>query len=177
MTTCLKDRITRWRHTRGYGVHSPLAYSIVKECIRPQKIYGFYSDAYLEFEFHEDRKGLRNAKMTLRLVNLLRPARIWMPAADRRLTTALGMSFPDITFATSKDCPKNVDLIITSGAMDLYGMWGKMAGTEECAMIIFGKLAADSTSGWNNPPTMELAGREFTILLRRSSMDYTHYLI
>ncbi|MDE5840009.1 MAG: hypothetical protein K2H49_03730 [Muribaculaceae bacterium] len=177
MTTCLKEHIERWRHTRGYGVHSPLAFRIVKECIRPEKIYGFYSDAYLDFEYNEDRKGLRNAKMTIRLVNLLRPSRIWMPAADRRLRTALGMSFPNIHVATQKDCPKNVDLIITSSERNLDLIWEKMTGTDECAMLIFGKPAYDSTYEWTDPPTMELSGTDFTILLRKSAMDHTYYLI
>ena len=163
--------IRRWRHTRGYGVHSPLAFRIVKECVRPDKRYGFYSDAYLDFEYHEDRKGLRHAKLALRLINLLRPKRVWIPGGDRHLCTALKMSFPKIQFATNKECPKSVDFIVCNSG-EHQAMWKKMDGIEECGMLVFGKEPDKIERA-----TLMLISGTFTIILRREGMDFVSYSI
>lgn len=168
----LKDYIGRWRHTRGYGVHSPLAYRIVKECVRPDKKYGFYSDAYLDFEYHEDRKGLKNVKMAIRLVNLLRPSCIWYPNGDKRLCSALKMSFPKIQVATQKECPKNVDFIISHGNRNTKDMWSRMDDMPECSMVVFGK-ELETIEG----ATLIICSKDFTIAIRRIGMDFVSYRI
>ena len=33
-----------WRHTRGFGVHSPFAFRLVTEAIRPSRGYAYYSE-------------------------------------------------------------------------------------------------------------------------------------
>ncbi len=166
------DYIERWRHTRGYGVHSPLAYRIVKDCIRPDQKYAFYSDAYLDFEYHQDRKHLKNAKMALRLIHLLRPKRIWMPGCDKRLCTALKMSFPKIQLATQKECPKNVDFIICDSNRNPNDIWEKMDDQAECGMIVFGKELNSMECA-----TMILCSKDFTIILRREAMDFIRYSV
>lgn len=164
--------INRWRHTLGYGVHSPLAYRIVKDCIRPDKKYGFYSDAYIDFEFHEDRRALRNAKMTIRLINLIRPQRIWYPNGDKRLCSALKMSFPKIYVAAQKECPKNVDFIIIHGSRNPKEMWRKMDDMPECGMVMSGNNE-DLFEG----ATLEIRNKAFTIVLRRVGMDFISYSV
>lgn len=164
--------IERWRHIHGYGVHSPMAYRIVKDCIRHDSKYAFYSDAYLDFEYHEDRKGLKNAKMALRLINLIRPRRIWIPIGDKRLCTALKISFPKIHLATQKECPKNVDFIICNGMGDCNEIWGKMKAHPECGMLVFGK-ELDSMED----ATLIMNAKDFTIILRREGMDFVCYPI
>ncbi len=168
----LKEYVERWRHTRGYGVHSPLAYRIVKDCIRPDRRYAFYSDAYLDFEYHEDRKGLKNAKMALRLINMLRPKRIWILGGDKRLCTALKMSFPKIQLATQKECPKNIDFIICKGSENMEDIWGKMESLSECGMLVFGKELNSMENA-----TMILCSKDFSIILRREGMDFVSYSV
>ncbi|MDE6272422.1 MAG: hypothetical protein K2M31_05385 [Muribaculaceae bacterium] len=34
----------RWRHTRGFGIHSPFAYRLVTEAIRPARGYAYYHE-------------------------------------------------------------------------------------------------------------------------------------
>ncbi|MDE6697589.1 MAG: hypothetical protein K2K25_11985 [Muribaculaceae bacterium] len=169
--------INSWRHTRGYGVHSPLAFKIVKECVRPDSRYGFYSDAFLDFEYHEDRKSLKNARLAIRLINLLRPSRIWYPNGDKRLCTALKMSFPSIHLSTQKECPKNVNFIISSGCRDIKGMWEKMDGSDECTMLIFSKIKEEEPLGMGKTPSMILYGRNFTIMIRRVGMERICYTL
>lgn len=164
--------INRWRHARGYGVHSPLAYSIMKECVRPDKKYGFYSDAYIDFEYHEDRDGLRNARMAIRLINLIRPQRIWYPNGDKRLCNALKMSFPKIHVSTQKECQKNVDFIISHGNRNPNEMWRQMNDLSECGMVVFGK-ELETMDG----ATLIICNKVFTIAIRRVGMDFVSYRI
>ena len=44
------DRYRRWRHSRGYGIHSPLAYNLVTEALYLRHGYSYYieSDARLD---------------------------------------------------------------------------------------------------------------------------------
>lgn len=162
--------IRRWRHTHGYGVHSPLAYTIVKECIRHDKRYGFYSDPYLDFEYHEDRRGLRRARLIIRLLNLLRPSHVWMPAADKRIMTAIKMIMPELRVATQRGCPKDVDFIIMFDSADTDRIWNNMDDREECGMVAFGK-PGDSPER----VTLEIESKDFCILLRRIGMHKIKY--
>ena len=34
----------RWRHTRGFGVHSPFAFRLVTEAIHPPRGYAYYAE-------------------------------------------------------------------------------------------------------------------------------------
>lgn len=167
---CIKNYIMRWRHTRGYGVHSPLAFRIVKECIRPDIRYGFYCDAYLDFEYHSDRLALRHARLIIRLLHLLRPSHVWMPAADKRIVTAIRMIMPKLRIATQKECPKDTDFIVSPDRKDIAALWHKMDALEECGMLAFG-LTEETPQG----ATLELESRDYRLLLRRPGMQKIKY--
>ncbi len=38
------NKYRRWRHSRGFGIHSPFAYRIVKEALYPQRGYQYYAE-------------------------------------------------------------------------------------------------------------------------------------
>lgn len=40
----LFDRFCRWRHSRGFGIHSPWAYRLVTEAIYPARGYLYYDE-------------------------------------------------------------------------------------------------------------------------------------
>lgn len=40
----LRQLFIRWRHSRGYGIHSPYAYRLVKEAICPDRGYLYYEE-------------------------------------------------------------------------------------------------------------------------------------
>lgn len=166
------EYINRWRHTRGYGVHSPLAYRIVKECIRPDERYGFYSDAYIDYEFRKEGKVRQNARMLIRLINLLHPKRIWIPNCDKRIKTALGISFPNIHFTTHKDCPKDADMIVDFGDNDCGNLWKRFDGKSECSLVSFTKNRERTAV---DGPTLTLQAKDYSIMLRREGMDTICY--
>lgn len=54
----------RWRHTRGYGVHSPFAFRIVGRVIRMPRGYKYYRESALDALNHAERD---DATLLLRL--------------------------------------------------------------------------------------------------------------
>ena len=71
----------RWRHTRGYGVHSPFAFRLVTNVVHPGD-YSWYGYADIDRTFPDtvDRKVRREARMLLRLVAELRPRAVFLPS-------------------------------------------------------------------------------------------------
>lgn len=45
----IADSYKRWRHGRGFGVHSPFAYRFVNDIVRTRRGYGYYAGPELEY--------------------------------------------------------------------------------------------------------------------------------
>ncbi|MDE6298719.1 MAG: hypothetical protein K2M10_03615 [Muribaculaceae bacterium] len=78
----------RWRHSKGFGVHSPFAYDVVTTAVRPGK-YGFYGYEAIDEAFFLSGKGIigrmrHDARLLLRMVYVLGIKRVFM-AADTPL--------------------------------------------------------------------------------------------
>ncbi|MCH5235942.1 MAG: hypothetical protein J1E16_11675 [Muribaculaceae bacterium] len=69
----------RWRHSKGYGVHSPYAYRFITEVLRPGN-YGYYAYDHLTTlnrNFKEHRSSFfREARFLIRLAIFLHTKRI-----------------------------------------------------------------------------------------------------
>ena len=78
----------RWRHSKGFGVHSPYAYKFVTNVLRLRD-YGFYSyheiDSHLSSKEIHDYRFLKLIRFTIRLVNFLNTRRIITPSFCSRL--------------------------------------------------------------------------------------------
>ncbi len=72
----------RLRHTYGFGVHSPFAYRMVKDVVRPGRGYVWYGyediDAGVNSR-HASLKIERQAKMFHRLLCFLHPGSLFLP--------------------------------------------------------------------------------------------------
>lgn len=68
----------RLRHGRGYGVHSPLAYRMVREVLCPSDAYGYYVYDSLPQMVKRYRPTLsvHDLKLIYRLLHELRPASV-----------------------------------------------------------------------------------------------------
>ena len=76
----LLDALGRWRHSRGYGVHSPFGYELVTRAVRPVGCawYGYSAiDGAMGHSF--DLNVRSQARMLLRLTALLQPDSVFLP--------------------------------------------------------------------------------------------------
>ena len=76
----LGERFLRWRATRGYGVHSPTAYRLLRNVVKPSPKFMYYGEEKLELQPDLNRKVARRARILLRLTAELQPASVWISA-------------------------------------------------------------------------------------------------
>lgn len=81
--------VNRWRHSHGYGVHSPRAFELVENVLRcPYDYYGYYDiDCALEEEPHSPSLK-RYARLLLRLVVRMQPERITLKTDNYKIFAA-----------------------------------------------------------------------------------------
>lgn len=73
------NRFRRWRHSRGFGIHSPFAFRFVCEVLNPPRAYGFYAYEELDARLRQLRLrsiSRRRLRMLFRVVVELRPATV-----------------------------------------------------------------------------------------------------
>lgn len=72
----------RLRHTYGFGVHSPFAFQLVKDVVRPGRLYSWYGYEDIDAAVNAGRKGIkieRQAKMFHRLLTAIHPESLFLP--------------------------------------------------------------------------------------------------
>ncbi len=119
MTHRLAEAYKRWRHTRGYGVHSPFAYSVVKEVIRPGRRYAYYGyeDIDCALGRGEGVRARRMARTLLRLAAFLDTDRVFMPNSHDTTPyrTALRAACSRIHITSAMHEAESCDLICSTG--------------------------------------------------------------
>lgn len=137
----LRERIDRFRHTRGYGVHSPLAYRLVKHVVRPPRDVVYYGEEQLQALPGVFGRRLRNARVLLRLVAEFQPSFVWVaPKTDELLMEAVRLAGCAVRVFDGAHFPQeafNSDFIVTEGR----GITGKLASQLLSAgkpMVAFG---------------------------------------
>lgn len=71
------ERFRRWRATRGYGVHSPLAFRLLGRVVRPARNVAYYGEEKLRLA-DESQEKVKRARILLRLVAELQPSYVWV---------------------------------------------------------------------------------------------------
>jgi len=114
------DYFVRWRHGRGFGIHSPFAYRFVTEVLRERCAYYAYHNIAKHFVDKKSAKcaiSFHSAACIFRVVNYFRPKSV-MLIGDQ--DTAL---LKDIVRCASRtiiltDTTADADMIIISGSTD-----------------------------------------------------------
>lgn len=115
----ISEAYKRWRHTRGYGVHSPFAYSLVKNVVRPGRGYAYY--AYEEIDNSLENASLphsrRESRILLRLASFLNVDSAFLPNDDRTVSfrTALLAANSHMTITTALSSADGCRLICSTG--------------------------------------------------------------
>lgn len=109
----MRNYFIRWRHSKGYGVHSPFAYRFVTDVLRPGP-YQYYSyweaEALLEGNECNDYKFQKLVRFVIRLAIFLKVKEIKGLGKTRRLAEicSLALNLSNTSFTSSvKHSPNN----------------------------------------------------------------------
>lgn len=132
LSTAIKSaagQIARLRHSRGFGVHSPMAFEALHRVIRPKGVayYGYHD---IDLSFDNSSVGrlsgraetrLRNrARLLLRLTVWQTPPAVWIwPGAQRPLHAAIRAAGKGIRISSRRQDIKKSRLIVTDGGSDM----------------------------------------------------------
>lgn len=161
--------LTRLRHSYGFGVHSPLAFRLVEDVLRPGRYawYG-YHDIELALLRESDRPPRRYrraaARLLLRLASFCGVESVWIPSVTPSLRAALKAVYSRMAFLKGKMAPADMVALLQGGeSPDTF------ARAVECArkvLLIFNPRPGDAASLCSCASHgVLLAGRRYIIYL------------
>lgn len=105
----IRERYRRWKATRGYGVHSPLAFRIVKHVIRPSRDVKYYGEERLE-DSPQPFSIIRKSRLLLRFVAEMQPAYVWTsPGLPEIFVDAIRLAGCVVRIYDGKVFPDEID--------------------------------------------------------------------
>lgn len=171
----------RWRHSRGYGVHSPFAYRIVCDAVSPGP-YGFYGydliDRVLLAPGAAPAPRLRaDARFLLRLIVALGAARLVMPdcAHPAFRAAAEGAGATVLAFPAAPPAPLPSDLLLAPRALvaeDDAARWVEAGGA---LLFLGGSPALAGRLRRDMPCGLLMAGKRKLLAVARPDMAFTFY--
>lgn len=176
----LRKSYLRWRHSKGFGVHSPYAYRFVKDVLRPGA-YGFYSyneiDRYLKKQERHDYGFSCLIKFSLRLVIFLKARRI-VSSSESRLSgitaKVLDISWKDLKKFSHIDFMEGDLLIVDSDEISV----SFVSEAISCNVPVFAINPSREVRGLLETPLEKgllLEDKKTMILIPRQEMQYVSY--
>lgn len=168
----------RWRHSKGFGVHSPYAYRFVTEVLRPGP-YGRYCywdiEDKLEGRERNDYKFIKLIKFIIRLALFLNSKRI-ISSPDLRISEIIAgiLKIPIFNCVDNISKFSSKDLLIFEGSMDIY----VLKEIIESGAAVLAIRPADSIRSLLDKPISKgllLKDSQILILISRPEMEYISY--
>lgn len=166
----------RWRHTRGFGVHSPFAFRFVRDVLREHVGYGYYTDGYYHKLTADMSKCVRHRyAICFRIVARLAPKCIFMsPQLDTRLESLLHKAEDRVSCRVS--VPESVpdSSLVICLAEELNALRIRLKEANDVTLVILylsqyprliDRLASSMPGGWI------FEGKDMAVLVSRSDMD------
>lgn len=170
----------RWRHSKGYGVHSPYAYLFVTDVLNPGP-YAYY--AYWEIDGNLRESEIKNyrlikrVKFYIRLSHFLKSRRI-VAAGEKRaaLLAAAALNMATATFEKKGDFEfKHGDLLIIENA-EIDKSVIEQAIKKGVPMMTFNpSMSLRNEIGKTRERGLLFSGRKMQILIPREEMAFTTY--
>lgn len=142
----ISRRYIRFRHGKGYGIHSPFAYMIVRDVINPPYRYYGYDDLEVDISAVGRYKAMRrNLRLVLRLVGRMNCRKVILPpVVDPLLRKAVSLGggelidSPDSMLAGSDNILVYMDSIYLTNSV-----LSQLIGKDGC-FILFRGLNQDA---------------------------------
>lgn len=111
----------RWRHSKGFGVHSPFAFALVNDAVRPG-IYGYYgyeliNSVILLTQEESYPRINKDACLLLRLLVALTPQRLYIGGDDLYAfrAAAIAAGIPLFLPSETPPYPRKGDFLLIKG--------------------------------------------------------------
>ncbi|MCH5233234.1 MAG: hypothetical protein J1E78_06295 [Muribaculaceae bacterium] len=173
----------RWRHSKGYGVHSPFAFRFVNEVVK-SGIYGFYGYSEIDHEILIEKgvpPRLRNEmRLLLRILNFLDIKRVVsiMPIPRFVSATATILNIPCIACNNQTKFKFNKgDILILPEPAPEMPQEIIMSAIETGVTVYALKPSASEEAIIRKPIAkgLLLTGKNKLILIPRQEMEYVDY--
>lgn len=107
------DALVRWRHSHGFGVHSPSAFRLIREVINPPSLYAYYAYADIEAIASDRRQG-ELLRLIFRLMLDFRPRTIALLGDDEPIRRTIKFAHPSAAIVKVAENPEFI--IVSPGA-------------------------------------------------------------
>lgn len=185
--TAVGRLVRRFRNSRGYGVHSPLGFELVKTVVRPDTCYRYYVYEDIEDAVEEmrlsGRKGFlleSEAKMVARLSGFLDTRHAFVSdTVSPLIETALRGVRKDMDISRSLYDVREGSLIITDRVKDLVQpVFVRALSLSDTSLLLCGDAARsplrDNLCG-NMTGGVVFDGDRHFLLINRSNTGPYHY--
>lgn len=174
------NNYVRWRHRKGFGVHSPFAYRLVKDVINPG-VYGFYGYSSIEKFCRKKSRNAKELKFILRLAVFLKSDRIIaspdLSEGVRVVAKCCGIRCREVNKFNVSEL-KKTDLLVLSGESSRIESLITEAVKCGAAVVAFDPPCHMSDLLKKSMDRgLLMNGENMIILVPRKEMAFTHYLI
>lgn len=165
------EHYRRWRHSRGFGVHSPFAYSIVRDALHPPRGYAFYAEECPKIDvprrFHSMKpRILLRLLLTLKVKNAIAGDDVVFLGAD--LPSAYSFAIKSAGMKVRKS-PMKADFFII--APDFRGKLPTLQPTQ--AMMIMDPAKFPDEIGNFLKKGLIIDSKKYRLLINRPEMALT----
>lgn len=164
-----------WRHTRGYGVHSPFAFEIV-ELLRERRDCRFYAEDSLKPDAIDEggSRLWKDTRMLHRLCSRFAAGRVWLPSdAPESIRNAVALASSRHRIVSETGQEKDCDMIF----MPSVSICEAAAALPDGGVAVL--MSADSGEAEKAlrmiPGGLLLKGRTRTLIFRRDTMRHNSY--
>lgn len=174
----------RWRHTKGYGVHSPYAFRFLKDVVRPGN-YGYYAydnlEKFARGEYVERNSFFKEVRFLIRLCIFLKTKRI-ITIREKNSVAGVTAKALQITYFNSKTSEgitfKEGDLLLLSNSVkEDSNLINKAIGENVPVYSILPGLECRKVIETPIDRGVLFNGNSELLLIPRKEMEYVSYTI
>ena len=187
----LAKRYRRWRHTRGFGIHSPYAYRLLTDSLRPGARYGYYGDTDISaavegWRVQTNASGRaahrleHRCRLLLRLLAATNPSTLWIDPqlpAPMRSVAEVGGYHPGERLVS--DWHKGMMVVVdaSEGRRLPADMCRHILLPRRCMLVFDVSQALADTLYSLLPEGLMLRGRRVVWLINRRGMRKLSYTV
>lgn len=170
----------RWRHSKGFGIHSPFAYNLICEVVNPNKKYALYGYNIIEANRnHHGQTTISEARFLLRLLVFLKSKRIILPEdAPGIFRVAAEAADSRIPIDSDAESLSESALICVTGNGFSLDSLSQTLQKEGVTLLVKNISPETRNKLWDSlPQGLMLYGRKNVILINRPGMMKVAYSI